>query len=293
MINNFEAESVSGILDRTPKREPFYSEVGNSLNRLRQGDVSHNPLYGIIHGHIGALFEAGKLNHDWISQRVPGGAIIPHRDFLSIQDDFTSIEGENENSSKWNAEMSIESLGKYIGTMRNYRNRHNVFFSEALQQLPTPRLQVVQPLIDKHRNLLTDPDNFVMVAIPSHFDNPKLWEQFGLRGKLLDRIGRWSKINEQGVILASRLHRNDDPRGHDYFAYAAKSVKNGETKTMTDKLLLTAQHEGSHGAIKQRRLRMIAPTSRFAIHVRGADHLESCLRPPTGITPMSGRASAE
>lgn len=53
------------------------------------------------------------------------------------------------------------------------------------------------------------------------------------------------------------------------------------------------QHEGSHGAIKQRRLRMIAPTSRFAIHVRGADHLESCLRPPTGITPMSGRASAE
>lgn len=247
MMDSFEAESISGILDRTPKREPFYGEVRSSLNKLRQGDPSHNPLYGIIHGHVGALLEAGKLSTDWAPHRVLGGVVVPHRDFLNIQDDFASIEGSGEDTSMWNAEMSIDSLGKYIGTMRNYRNRHSAFFREALLQLPSAQEQIIQPLVEKRKNLLADPNDFVMVAIPSHFDNPKLWEQFGLRGKLLDRIGLWSKINEQGVILASRLHRNDDPRGHDYFSYAARAVRNSETKTMTDKLLLTAQHEGSHG----------------------------------------------
>lgn len=247
MMDSFEAESISGILDRTPKREPFYGEVGSSLNKLRQGDASHNPLYGIIHGHVGALLEAGKLSPDWAPHRVLGGVVVPHRDFLNIQDEFASIEGSGGDTSKWNAEMSIDSLGKYIGTMRSYRNRHSTFFRAALLQLPPAQEEIIQPFVDKHKNLLADPNDFVMVAIPSHFDNPKLWEQFGLHGKLLDRIGMWSKINEQGVILASRLHRNDDPRGHDYFSYAARAVRNGETKTMTDKLLLTAQHEGSHG----------------------------------------------
>lgn len=246
-MDSFEAESISGILDRTPKREPFYSEVGSSLNKLRQGDPSHNPLYGIIHGHIGALLEAGKLGPDWVPRTVLGGVVVPHRDFLNIQDDFASIEGGDEEKARWNAEMSIDSLGKYIGTMRSFRNRHSAFFKEALLQLPPGQEQIIQPLVEKHKNLLADPNDFIMVAIPSHFDNPKLWEQFGLSGKLLDRIGTWSKINEQGVILASRIHRNDDPRGHDYFSYAARAVKNGETKTMTEKLLLTAQHEGSHG----------------------------------------------
>lgn len=77
MMDSFEAESISGILDRTPKREPFYGEVGSSLNKLRQGDASHNPLYGIIHGHVGALLEAGKLSPDWAPHRVLGGGSSP------------------------------------------------------------------------------------------------------------------------------------------------------------------------------------------------------------------------
>lgn len=144
--------------------------------------------------------------------------------------------------------MSLNALGNYIGTMRRYRNRHSDLFRAALTQIPNPQLQVIQQRLDKHKDLLTDPNNFVMVAIPSHLDNPKLWETFGLKGKLLDRIGPWSKINEQGVILASRKYRDDNPRGHDFFAYAAKEEREGRGTSMSDVLAnRTGKHEGSHG----------------------------------------------
>lgn len=76
MLDSFENASVSGILERTPQKEPFYSEVRSSIQKLRNGDPSHNPLYGIIHGHVGALMEAGKLGSDWITHRVPGGQLF-------------------------------------------------------------------------------------------------------------------------------------------------------------------------------------------------------------------------
>lgn len=247
MMDNYETSFVSSILERTPKAEPYYSEVRHSIDQLRQGDPSHNPLYGIIHGHIGALAEKGGLGSDWITRRVSGGVVVPHKDFLRIQDEFTTLENESENSIPWNANLSLEALGSYIGRMQKYRSRHRSFFQDGLRQLTEKQSAVIQQRLQNHKNLISDTDNFIMVALPSHLDNPKLWETFNLRGSILDRIGPLSKINEQGVILASRAHRNDNPRGHDYFSYAAKAVRNGEAKTMSDKLMLTAQHEGSHG----------------------------------------------
>ncbi len=248
MSNLFENNSVSGILDRTPKQEPYYSEVRGSIQKLKLGDISHNPIYGLIHGQVGALLEANKLGSEWSSRRVPGGVIVPHRDFIAIQDEFTQLEGDRADLPKWNAEMSLDAITKYLSTMRKYRERHNAFFTQALPKIPAPQLDIVQNRLKHHQDLLDDKRDFVMVAIPSHFDNQKLWESLGISGDLLKRIGPWSKINEQGVILASRKYRDDNPRGHDYFSYALREVIAGRAKSISEVLSQrTGKHEGSHG----------------------------------------------
>lgn len=247
MMDNFEQQKLSGVLDRTPRSEPSYSEVKGALDDLRHGDVSDNPLFSIIHGHVGALYKSNKLDGSrWKPLLVPGGVFIPHQDFLNIQNDFASLEG-NDNGVIWNSETCLDTMGKYIGRMQQYRQRHNTFYKESQKYLTEDQARKVDEIKQRHSDLLNENDGFVLVAMPSHIDNPKLWEDFNIAGTMLDRIPAWAKISERGVILGSRLLRHDDPRGHDYFSYAARAVRSGETKNMTDKLMLTAQHEGSHG----------------------------------------------
>lgn len=247
MLDSLEQQKLSNILDRTPKIEPYYLEVRGALRDLHHGDASDNPLFSVIHGHIGALFKAGKLRStEWQPKTVSGGVFVPHKDFLRIQDEFATLEGDG-NGVTWNADTCLDAMDKYIGRMQEYRRRHNSYFRGAQKYLSETQAKIVGDVVQRHSDLTNENDGFLIVAVPSHFDSPKVWEDFNLTDALLKRIPAWAKINERGVILGSRLHRHDNPRGHDYFSYAARAVRSGETQSMTDKLLLTAQHEGSHG----------------------------------------------
>lgn len=246
-MDNFETESVSGILDRTPRNEPFYSEVRGAIEHIKAGDASESPLFSIIHGHIGALSRAGRLSQTWKNFPTSGGTVVAHEDFLNIQNEFPKLEMNQGDAINWNAESSVDALGNYLGRMKQYRQRHTNLYRNSLQYLTPSQAEKVSIVANNHTDLMSDDNDLVFVAAPSHLDNPKLWEEFNLRGKLLDHIPPWVKINSRGVILGSRNFRDDKPKGHDYFSYAARAVRLGEAKSMEDKLLLTAQHEGSHG----------------------------------------------
>lgn len=246
MLDNIEAESVSGILDRTPHVDPFYTEVRSAIHKLHNGDKSSNPLAEIIHGHIGALERKQLLGSDWLRIPVSGGLIVPHVDFLAIQDEFPSLENGKGEEIPWNAQMSLDAMGKAITAGKKYRTRHNQFFNTALTLLPPAKSSRLSDLIEHHKHMLHDGDE-VLVALPSHLDSPKLWESFNLKGQILDRIPAWAKVYEHGLILASRLHRDDNPRGHDYFSYVARAMRLGEVPDMFSKPVQTWQHERSHG----------------------------------------------
>jgi hypothetical protein len=243
---SIEEDSISGILDRTPRIAPFYAEVLSAVHKLRNGDLSSSPLVEIIHGHISALEKRGQLGKEWLSYHVPGGLIIPHVDFLTIQNEFSQLEKVRGEEPPWNAEKSIEAMGIAIKAGKQYRTRHINLFHNALALLDSNKIRRIQRLVKYHKHMLID-TNEVLVALPSHLDASKLWESFGLRGPILDRIPPWAKVYEHGLILASREYRNDDPRGHDYFSYAARAIRLGETPDMSTKLSLTWQHERSHG----------------------------------------------
>lgn len=246
MMDNLETESISGILERTPHVTPFYEEVSSAIHKLRNGDASSNPLAEIIHGHVGALERKQQLGNEWLRYRVPGGLIVAHVDFLTIQDEFTHLEQGKGEQIPWNATMSLEILGKAIGAGKQYRQRHNQYFGNALKLLSSNKVSRLNELIEHHKHMMDNGDE-LLVALPSHLDSPKLWESFNLKGKILDRIPAWAKVYEHGLILASRQYRDDNPRGHDYFSYDARAVRLGEEPDMTTKPVKTWQHERSHG----------------------------------------------
>lgn len=248
MAQMTELGSIAGTLEKTPAIAPFYDEVKRSLQHIKEGDISDNPLFEIIHGNISAQAKADKLTDGWKVIPVSGGLIVAHRDFLDIQNQFFELEKSNDNNPLWNESLCLAAFEKYIGAVVNFRQRHIGYFNQALATLDKNKRKKVSDITqNKFPHMLQiATDDMVIVAIPSQFDNPQLWSNFGFTNGLLGRIPSWAKIHESGVILGSRLHRDDKPRGHDYFSYAARSVRTGETPQMDEKLVLTGQHEGSH-----------------------------------------------
>lgn len=217
-MDHFENTSVSGILERTPHQEPFYSEVRGAIDNIRAGDISNLPLFSIIHGHVGALLNAGTLSRDWSISPTQGGAVVAHKDFLDIQDEFSVLERGKENTIRWNAELSLDALRNGLNRMRQFRSRHTAFFRDGLKYLNPGQLKIVNDLTRNHTDLLDDNSNLLVVAMPSHVDNAQLWETFNLQGNILDRIPPWVKICSRGVVLASRgNNRGDDYQGRDFF----------------------------------------------------------------------------
>lgn len=247
MTDMSETLTTSGLLERTPQIEPFYGEVKSAIHQLHNGDVSSGPVWKIVHGLVGANEKKGILGSEWHRYPVTGGVIIPHRDFLSIQDEFSVLERDKDYNIPWNAKQSIEAMGAYIRAGKQYRARHVNFFQQSLNFLNSHQRSKVQKFLHSHDNLTDAAEDITLVALPSHLDNPHLWESLNLNGELLKRIPLWAKISEHGVILASRLHRNDNPRGHDLFSHNAKAVRTGEEHDMLAVMTHKAQHEYSHG----------------------------------------------
>lgn len=248
MAQSTELGSISATLERTPNIAPFYDEVKRSFQHIKEGDISDNPLFEIIHGYVAAQAKADKLTEVWKVVSVNGGLIVAHQDFLDIQNQFYELEKSNGNNSQWNETLCLEAFEKYIGTVVNFRQRHISYFNQALTSLDENTRKKVLDIAQKQfpHLLQSATEDMVIVAIPSQFDNPQLWSDFGFSNGLLKRIPSWAKIHESGVVLGSRLHRDDKLRGHDYFSYAARAVRTGEIPLMDDKLVLTGQHEGSH-----------------------------------------------
>lgn len=247
-------ENLSGVLatlNSTPMVEPYYSEVGRAINHLEHGDLTDNPLYEIIHGHLSARAMRGDLpTQDWIVTTLPGGRIVAHRQFLEIQNRFSELEMGQAKEIKWNADETMESFKDYIGILKKYRGRHSLLFDKVTSMFDVNERETILKIASQvfPHMISSMPSEIVLIAIPSHLDNPELWSGLGISTPILDRIPTYVKINEAGVILASANYRDDKlhGRGHDYFSYAARSVVDRQVKTMTQRLSLTAQHEGSH-----------------------------------------------
>ncbi len=105
-----------------------------------------------------------------------------------------------------------------------------------------------------------------IVAIPWFTDNMEIWTSTGLTSGQLQKIAPYAKINECGILYASRIHRDDKPEGHDYFSYAARLVTEGKTKTIEESLLLTAQHEGAHGPVDEITQKLLKTTDATCIY---------------------------
>lgn len=250
MTQSAELQTITGILERTPQVQPFYSEVRDAIMHLNDGDGSDFPVFELLHGHISALASAGKLSGDWEIIQVNGGRVIAHRDFLKIQDEFIDLEKGEASKLRWDSAQCKDAFRVYIEKMKEYRQRHISLFQQCLNQLDEEtRSAVLSIANDRFTQLASVPEDISIVALPSWLDNPKLWTSMGITSSLTDRIPPWAKIHGLGVVFASRKHRDDKPYGYDYFSYAARCVVNGEVDKIGKKLSLTAQHEGSHGIV--------------------------------------------
>lgn len=249
-VKNSDETVYQDILFRTPKIEPYYSEVNMAITHLRNGDQTSNPIWKILHGFISARYFEGSLSKDiWVTKKVGGGAIIAHKQFLQIQDDFQELEG-TDSVIEWNASASLQSLEKYIEITNRYQLRHRRIYNLALELLSEADQKYLVDIATNDFHFSDEEHSErVIIAIPSHLDDTNLWLSCFGNDFYSSRIPDYAKIHECGVVLASAEHRNDEPKGYDYFSYAARSVKSGQTSNLSEKLWLTAQHEGSHGII--------------------------------------------
>lgn len=94
----------------------------------------------------------------------------------------------------------------------------------------------------------------IWVALPSPYDDLKLWESLGLKKNDFKMFKPWGKMHERGVLTASRIYRDDKnnkdengtPRGHDYFSYIARNFSTAEE--MFEFMETKGIHEGGHGS---------------------------------------------
>lgn len=246
-----EQAAFTGVLERTPQIAPYYGEVGNAIAQLKDSMLPRSSyhIYELIHGHLSALASAGQLpSTSWETRRVRGGLVVAHQDFLAIQDEFSRLEQGEASKLPWNRETCLNAFEAYIATKKQYRERHIALFEQSLGELDKQTREVVlQEATGRFSHMMSVAEDMSIVAIPSWLDNEKLWAEMGIPTQLTDIIPPWGKIHEVGVVLASRAHRDDKPRGHDYFSYAARAVIGREVGKIEQALYRTAQHEGSHG----------------------------------------------
>lgn len=250
-------EQEPRFLTILPKSSTQYEDLNKLALVLKSNELTGStPMFQVVHNLIEGLEEQGLLSDDWIVNRYEQGKVIIHKDFLAIQDEFAQLEGATANNMVWNAELATQSFRAYLETETVFQERHNRVYAKGLDRLNAE----TRTGIETPRETGKDTNQIrVLVAIPSPFDNPNLWQQtLGLPQNYQDKLNPWSKIHECGVILASRLYRDDNPRGHDYFSYAARIVNRGEAPSIADKFIITAKHEGSHGKIDRTVLSLLS-----------------------------------
>ncbi len=247
------------FLTKIPPTCPFYQEVKQAVNVLQSEVSGSTPIFQIVHGLVGGLEENGMLSpNEWVVRPLNSGKIIVHNDFLETQNLFSELETGEAHNLTWNADLTLQTFQDFMSITLDYRKRHKAIYDEALGLMSTQDRVTVR--LFYQGNLANSHDEgLLLVAVPSPFDNPILWKNvFGFSEQQIEKLNTYSKIHECGVILSSKKYRDDKPRGHDYFSYAARAVIKHEVATIQDKFLLTAKHEGSHGIIDETVLSLIS-----------------------------------
>lgn len=244
--------SIYPILSMLPDNAFSRQAVREARSLLISGDdISSYPVFSWIHAVISECARQESLDpKDWGVYQTGGGYIIAHQGFLRIQDDYPDLEKRREGGNPildWNAEEAVKALAEYQERKAQFRLRHQALYATALDALDEQSRRIIAKTAELFPYLLKAPtEDTIIVCIPWYTDNKLLWNEIGIGEEYLERVPSWAKIHEIGVILASRIFREVGHRGHDYFAYAGNYAK-GDVDGMVERLLLTAQHEGSHG----------------------------------------------
>jgi len=263
MLPNEQSHKIAGldaVLVNMPSSQGvFKNMVDSALSRIKAGDQRFAPVDQIVFGKLNALADEEKLDKEnWEVVRTDDSVIIINKDFLAIQDEFGHLEGA---AGIWDGAKCKNALGRYISIYSSQRRAHLDLFRQALDSLSqngqSQLSQHIKELWAKETGSATFDEasnNFQMqnrlVAIPWVDDSPFVWDQIlKLPKELTDRYSTVKKINEIGLIFASRNFRGQAAPSHDYFSYAHAVAKQRNTD-MKSAFLSTASHEGSHGPIE-------------------------------------------
>ncbi len=192
---------------------------------------------------VGQYLQNTLRNKDWKVYNNSCGVFIAHKEFLHIQDELDRLD---QKQTGWNKEECIVAVSGYLDEYNHYRKKHIEILQAALNKCEPQEQKVIKAsiyLLDTKITLSSY--NNILIGIPWYTDNTKLWENYlKITEDEVANFTRWSKISQLGLVFASRIHRHDNPEGHDYFSYASRNGHDPRTK-----FLLTARHEGSHGLI--------------------------------------------
>lgn len=197
-------------------------------------------IYNII---VSDYLQNTLQNRDWKIHNTEGGMFIAHKDFLNIQNELDQLDQKH---TGWSEIECTAAVSKYLSAYICYRKRHNTILKAALSRCTPHEQNILNAWFHSlDRKITLSSDNNMLIGIPWYSDNIKLWKDYlRITENEIATFASWSKINEVGLLFASRIHRHDNPEGHDYFSYASRNRQDPRKK-----FLLTAQHEGSHGLL--------------------------------------------
>lgn len=235
------------------------SRNDTELNRARAGIggelqcITDYAIFRWINLLVERAARMGKLPEtDWQVFDSPGARVIAHRGFLETQNEFAElVAGIPELAGvEWNEGKCVWALQQYLSKLSGNRQRHLGIYERCLSLLDEKTRGGIQSIAKDFPYLLSVPDHFTLVAIPSWFDDFHLWLEFGVTPYLLQKIPYFLKIDEAGVVLGSKKCRGvrSGERSHDFCLYCAiRSVNLGWS--IEEVIIDKGKHEGSHGIL--------------------------------------------
>lgn len=178
---------------------------------------------------------------------IHGTPVFIADSYLKIVDQWKEFEPDmKEDLDRGKA---IQLFSSYANDHRDARMRHERIFTGVLACLDSEEKYLVDTLL---RNFDKEKPPISLVILPAPGEDEFIWENFlGLdQVKAFTALTTYYKIHEHGLVLGSKLYRDDDRdgRGHDFLAYLGKLVRQKKFNSFEEAMNAAgAGHEGSHG----------------------------------------------